>query len=65
MEELIKELVKSLVCQLDDIEKEVDFDTLRLQSSQEIGAEATNLQEQINALKERLLDVNRHFPAGL
>lgn len=65
MDELIKELVKSLVCQLDDIEKEVDFDALRLQSSQEIGAEAANLQEQINALKERLLDVNRDFPAGL
>lgn len=63
MNDLIKELVNSLVSQLNDIEQEVDFEALRLQSSQEIGAEAFFLQQQIQELKERLLEVNRDFTA--
>ena len=63
MNDLIKELVNSLVSQLNDIEQEVDFEALRLQSSQEIGAEAVFLQQQIQELKERLLEVNRDFTA--
>jgi hypothetical protein len=58
MKDLVKELVRSLVSQLEDIEKEVDFDALRMQSSVEIGAEARYLQQQINELKERLLEVD-------
>jgi archaellum component FlaC len=63
MRELIKELVKSLVSQLEDIEQEVDFEALHAQTSEEIGTEAAHLQQQIRQLKERLLEVNRDFPS--
>ncbi|MGI6469752.1 MAG: hypothetical protein ACOX0Q_12280 [Syntrophomonadaceae bacterium] len=57
MKELIKELVQSLVEQLEAIEAEVDFDSLRLQTSPEISLEASYLQQQLSELKNRLIEV--------
>lgn len=57
MKDLVKTLVGTLVSQLEDIEKEVEFAALLSQSSPEIGEEAGYLQQQIKELKQRLVDV--------
>jgi len=57
MKDLIKELVQSLVAQLEDIEEEIDFNRLRQQTSPEISSEASYLQQQISELKNRLIEV--------
>lgn len=57
MEDLIKYLASDLFAQLDELEKETDFEFLTSVDDDDIRSEAQLLYDEINRLKSRLQEL--------